>query len=204
MSTINLSRPKNRLDDFVVYKYYCNIEQIIHKRAHPSPRPGGVTYLQPKLRRCATSILLASPDISIRLELGLEPVLSIRYPPPASSWLRMGDWAPRLHSGYSQRSFTVRCWSGSLEACRRRAALVFETEPPELDTESDGTRLSWATQLSQHVVVFYAHPRHHQYAWTVRSLMVPYVRKSIDRWFSSTNSWLPSHWSHWWSDWIRL
>uniref|UniRef100_M4BT09 Uncharacterized protein n=1 Tax=Hyaloperonospora arabidopsidis (strain Emoy2) TaxID=559515 RepID=M4BT09_HYAAE len=40
----------------------------------------------------------------------------------------------------------------------------FETELPELDTESDGTRSSWTTHLRQHGVVFYEHSRHHRYA----------------------------------------
>ena len=55
----------------------------------------------------------------------------------------------------------------------------FETELPELDTESDGTRLSWATHLRQHGVVLYAHSHHHQCAWTVPHT----VPHTVPKWF---------------------
>ena len=50
----------------------------------PPSRPEGVTYSQPKLRRWATAILLASPLCTVGSELGVASALSLRHPPPIS------------------------------------------------------------------------------------------------------------------------
>ena len=83
----------------------------------------------------------------------------------------------------------------------------FETELPELDTESDVTRLSWVTHLRQHGVVSCTHTLaiiDARGRCPIRFPIGLYVSQSMDRRFSSTNACLFSHCNPCWSDWIRL
>lgn len=171
---------------------YCDMHHLdLHiRRTGPAEfifyiRPAGprsIHHSQPKLRRWATAILLASPSVPIGTELAIEPPLSLRHAPPFRYdyvWLTV---RPGRVIGTRKGPHASADASVHLLQSEDGIHWFFISSLPELVTPSTGDRSIWDRRMRQHGVVFYSHPRHHRFPWAVAETVGnPYIRSKILR-----------------------
>lgn len=100
-------------------------------------------------------------------ELALDPPLSLRHSPPFKEtyvWFTVRDGRIK---GAVQGNFSTNDNMVELRQCADGIHWYFGTLTPDLTTESEAERVTWLENIRRHGVVFYTHPRHHRFPWSV-------------------------------------